>query len=222
MDEEKELFFRFLCLITEVVPEVLQCRLEQTYTNLNVQTLQSFLGNENVLHTIFHLFYQGYLCCWNTRCETKRAKGFIIGQWDSLYNADLSLRCNKKQNDTNDICICRVTPKNVVERDLDLSLLSLILINCSNLLPREKEAVKKFRQMKNDYISHNRKCSLSKSEFDKLWEEATIYIKDLNNTQIYLDEQENLRHRSLDEPLMEKYIKKCLECEQKESQVRLI
>lgn len=223
MEKEKDNFFRFICLMTEVVVEVLRCRLKQSYINSKLQTLPSFLQEIDVLHTIYHLFFPEYLCCWRG-CRSQLAKGFSREQWAMLYDSDPSRCCKTNQKDVNKICIYCVTPKLVDEMDLDLSLLSLILMNCCNLMHHEREAVLKFREMKNRYISHRSKCSLSNSDFKRLWYEAECQIKQLNNTHIYLDKLLNLLHRPMDEALMQKYFVHCLEStkiEHLESEVRL-
>lgn len=223
MEKEKENFFRFICLMTEIVVEVLRCRLKQSYRNSKLPTLPSFLQEINVLHTIFHLFFPTYLCCWRG-CRSELAKGFSKEQWAILYDADSSRCCKQNRKDMDKLCICCVTPKQVDESKLDLSLLSLILINCCNLMPHEKEAVRKIREMKNLYISHSSKFSLSNSDFKSLWHEAEYLIKQLNSTHVYLNKQLNLLHRPMDEALMQKYFVHCLESskiEHLESEVRL-
>lgn len=64
--------------------------------------------------------------------------------------------------------------KKIDEKVLDLSLLCLILNNCSNLTPNEKQAVQQIREMKNDHISHIPSCRLSESDFLMLWEKAEM------------------------------------------------
>lgn len=207
MGSEKENFFRFICLITEVVVDVLRYRLNQSYRNSNLQT---FLKDTDVLHTIFHLFFQTHSCCWKG-CRTHASRVLSKKQWDILYDSDPARCCNQNQNDTNKTCMCCVTPKSVDESDLDLSLLSLILINCCNLMPNEKEATQKIRETKNNYISHNPNCSLSNVEFESLLNTLGYSIKHLDSTNIYLSRYENILNRTLDETLMKQYFTYCAE-----------
>lgn len=215
MEEERVNFFRFLCLLTEVVAEVLRCRLKQSFLPSKVQTLQSFLKNDDVLHTLFHLFFQSQ-CCSN--CVWPHSeKGLYKRQWNVIYDADRKLCCKPNLKDSNKICLCCVTPKDVDTKDLDLSLLSLILINCCKLGPNEVEAVKQLRQMKNDYASHNTNNCLTNTDFNRLWSQAKRYIIILNNTNLYLSMQENILHRPMDEALMQNYF---VTCQNIESQVK--
>ncbi|CAC5381115.1 unnamed protein product [Mytilus coruscus] len=207
MGNEKDNFFRFICLITEVVADVLRYRLKQSYRNSN---LQIFLKDTNVLHTIFHLFFPAHSCCWRG-CRTQLGNVFSKKQWDILYDSDLARCCKPNQKDPNKICMCCVTSKNVDESDLDLSLLSLILINCCNLMPNEKEAIQKIREMKNDHISHNPNCSLSNLDFESLMNTLGYSIKHLDSTNIYLNRYENVLNRPMDESLMQKYFVYCAE-----------
>lgn len=203
MGSEKDNFFRFICLITEVVAEVFRCRLKQSYKNSHVKSLPSFLKDTGVLHTIFHLFFPRQLCCWKG-CRTQ-SSNVSIKQWNILYDSDPSRCCNQNQKDPSKICLCCVSPKNVDESDLDLSLLSLILINCCNLMPNEAEAVHRLRDMKNVFFSHNRNCSLSQLDFESLLENTKIYTQHLDSTNIYLKNHLNVLNRPLDESLMQKY-----------------
>ncbi|CAC5390399.1 unnamed protein product [Mytilus coruscus] len=211
MEKEKDNFYRFICLITEVGGEVQRCRLKQSYSNLNLQTLSQFLNDRDVLHTLFHLFFPSHLCCWKGCSKTQRAKGFSKNQWNILYDTDPIHCCKQNQKDFDKICICCVTSKNVNESDLDLSLLSLILNNCCNLTQKEQIAVKYLRDMKNNYISHRPMLSLSNSDFQSLWHQAEINIKHLDSTNIYACQLNNLLHRPMDVSLMQKYFVYCLE-----------
>ncbi|CAG2229008.1 IFIH1 [Mytilus edulis] len=79
--------------------------------------------------------------------------------------------------------------------------------------------------MKNLYISHSSKFSLSNSDFKRLWHEAEYLIKQLNSTHIYLNKQLNLLHRPMDEALMQKYFVHCLEStkiEHLESEMKVV
>lgn len=204
MESGKDNMFRFLCLNTEVVAKVLRSRLKQSYKNSNVQTLSSFLKDADILHIIFHLFFSVHSCCWRG-CRTHTSRVLSKKQFDILYDSDPSRCCINNQNDPNKICVCCVTPKHVDEDDIDISLLSCILINCCNLMPNEKEAVQKLREIKNEYISHNPKCSLTNSDFESLWNNSEFYIKHLDSTNIYLNTRENVLNRPMDESLMQKY-----------------
>lgn len=221
MEKEKANCFRFIYLMVEVVPEILRFRLKQSYRNSNLKTLPSFLKENNVLHTLFHLFYDSSsYCCWNgCRIQRERPKGFSKEQWNILYDADSTKYCQKNPKYPNKICICCVTPKNIDEKVLDLSLLCLLLNNCSNLMPNEKEAVQNIRELKNDHVSHKSSCRLSKSDFLILWKKAELYIKHLDSTNIYLHQRENLLKGPIDESLMQQYFVQSLETM---SEVRLI
>lgn len=207
MGSETENFFRFICLISELVADVLRYRLKQSYINSNFQT---FLKDNDVLHTIFHLFFPIYSCCWKG-CRTHASRVLSKKQWDILYDSDPVRCCKPKQRDPNETCMCCVTPKSVDESDLDISLLSLILINCCNLMPNEKEAIQKIREMKNNYISHNPHCSLSNVDFESLLNILRHSIKHLDSTNIYLSRYENILNRTLDETLMKQYFTYCAE-----------
>lgn len=224
MANERVNFFRFVCLMAEVVADVLRSRLKKSYIYYNVLTLTSLLKDKNVLHTFFHLFYSAKLCC-NISCKTQLPKVFSKEQWNILYDADPTLCCRQNQKDLTRICICCVTSKNVDESNLDLSLLSLILNNCCNLNAIEKAAVRTFREMKNAYISHNPKFSLSNSELESLWHGVEYNIKHLDSTNIFLNKQQNLLQRPMDESLMQKYFVYSLEStnmEHLETEVRFI
>ncbi|CAC5368252.1 unnamed protein product [Mytilus coruscus] len=79
----------------------------------------------------------------------------------------------------------------------------MILLNCCNLTPDEKAAIKKLRQYKNDYLSHNIKGTITKREYKTLWADLTNFILQLDSSK--QDAMARIEARPLDEALCSRY-----------------
>ncbi|CAG2221389.1 unnamed protein product [Mytilus edulis] len=112
-------------------------------------------------------------CCKdNGNCRSNPTLPINYCQWDLLYT--------ENPGPGQHYCYCKYTAKSVQLEDLDITLAGLILLNCCTLGPAEQQAIKMLRQYKNDYLSHNTKCGITKPEYDALWPHLTNFVLQLD------------------------------------------
>lgn len=104
-------------------------------------------------------------------------------------------------------CLCKYIAKPSQLDDLDMTLLSLLLSlllqEYCNLPQNEYEVINQFRQIKNDYSSHNSRAAINQSEFKSLWSDITNLILRIDSS--LQDNLVRLERRPLDETLCYKY-----------------
>ncbi|CAG2197385.1 unnamed protein product [Mytilus edulis] len=194
--EDRRRFFVIGSAILEVVTPVFRHKLENNYTKHGVACFKDYLNSQPVVHTLFHLRHRYMTCCKdNGNCRSNPTLPINYCQWDLLYRE--TPRPDKHY------CYCKYTAKSVQLEDLDITLAGLILLNCCTLGPAEQQAIKMLRQYKNDYLSHNTKCGITKPEYDALWPHLTNFVLQLDPTK--QDELVRIKNRPMDEPLCTKY-----------------
>ncbi|CAC5381876.1 unnamed protein product [Mytilus coruscus] len=172
-------------------------RIEIDYTSCGLASLQDFLNKQSTIHVLFHLRHRNTWCCKDkTKCSNNRSLPLQYCQWDLLYT-----ETNPGVNPHD--CHCKFSANPVQLGDLDITLASLILLNCCNLTPDEKAAIKKLRQYKNDYLSHNIKGAITKREYRTLWADLTNFILQLDPSK--QDNLTRIEARPLDEALCSRY-----------------
>ncbi|CAG2216472.1 unnamed protein product [Mytilus edulis] len=195
--EDKKRYFVVGSVYLEVVTPLFQQKLDENYRSLNFVCLKDFLDNTAVLHTLFHLRHRNARCCTDkTNCRSHGALPLNHHQWKQLYAENPGPGIHN--------CFCKYTAKSVKPEDLDLSLCGLILFNCCNLGPLELEAVSILRRNKNDYLSHNTTCGITKDEYGPLMDELKTNILQLDQTKE--DELIRIQNRPLDDALCNKYM----------------
>ncbi|CAG2186789.1 unnamed protein product [Mytilus edulis] len=172
--EDRRRYFIVGSVILEVVTPLLWKRIEHDYTNSGLASLQDFLNKKSTIHIIFHLRHRNTWCCRDkTNCSNNGALPLNYCQWDLLYT-----ETNTGVNPHG--CQCKFSANPVQLDNLDITLASLILLNCCILTPGEKTAIQKLRQYKNDYLSHNIKGAITKGEYKTLWADLTNCILQLD------------------------------------------
>ncbi|VDI82972.1 Hypothetical predicted protein, partial [Mytilus galloprovincialis] len=189
-------FFVIGSAILEVVTPVFRHKLENNYTNHGVGCLRDYLNSQPVVHTLFHLRHRYMKCCKdNGNCRSNPTLPINYCQWDLLYT--------ENPGPGQHYCYCKYTAKSVQLEDLDITLAGLILLNCCTLGPAEQQAIKMLRQYKNDYLSHNTKCGITKPEYDALWPHLTNFVLQLDPSR--QDDIVRIKNRPMDESLCTKY-----------------
>ncbi|CAG2234152.1 unnamed protein product [Mytilus edulis] len=126
-------------------------------------------------------------------------------QWDLLYT--------EKPTPGFHHCYCKYSAKAITLDDLDITLASLILMNCCNLTPNELSLISDLRQFKNNYLSHNTKGAITQAEYTTLFGDLTTYVLQLDPSK--QDDFIRIQNRSLDDSLCNKYVVFLLDIHQK-------
>ncbi|VDI00189.1 Hypothetical predicted protein [Mytilus galloprovincialis] len=195
--EDKRRYFVVGSVYLEVVTPLFQQKLEEKYQGLNFRCLKDFLDRKAVIHILFHLRHRNAWCCTDKlNCTNHGALPLNHHQWKQLYAENPGPGIHN--------CFCKYTAKSIKPADLDLSLCGLILYNCCNLGQLDEEAVHILRRNKNDYLSHNTTCGITKDEYGPLMDELKTNILQLDQTKE--DELIRIQKRPLDDALCNKYM----------------
>ncbi|VDI47389.1 Hypothetical predicted protein [Mytilus galloprovincialis] len=183
-------------VILEVVTPLFQQKIENDFTTGGFGSLQTFINSQSVIHTLFHLRHRNSWCCKDKpNCHNLSALPLVYCQWNKLFS--------EKPGPGIHNCHCKFSANPVQLNELDITLSSLILLNCCNLSQPEEEAVQLLRQYKNDYLSHNTTGCITQTEYNTLWPDLVTYILRLDPTK--QDDLVRIEHRPLDESLCKKY-----------------
>lgn len=125
--------------------------------------------------------------------------------WDILYT--------KNQRDNVHHCHCKYKANNVLIEELNLTLASLVLLNCCQLTEKETKLITNLQVFKDNYLSHNVDGLIAQTEFNSFWEDLTAYIVELNPNKML--DMVRLRDRTLDEPKHKEYVNILLDNENK-------
>jgi hypothetical protein len=142
MDEEdRRRYFVVASVILEIVTPLFRKQLEDSYIRRQFTCLQDFLNHQQVIHTLFHFRHRNMTCCKDQRnCKYHNRLPLYQTQWNLLYT-------EVKQNSQH-FCHCNCTANPVQTADLDMTLASLILVNCCNLAQPIVDAIRSLRQYK--------------------------------------------------------------------------
>ncbi|CAC5407350.1 unnamed protein product [Mytilus coruscus] len=194
--EDRRRYFIVGSVFFEIVLPLFRTRLENEYRSKGQGSLQAFLSIQPVIHILFHLRHRNASCCKdNLSCFNKSNFPLIYCQWTLLYT---EIPGQPGHN-----CHCKFIANPVQLCELDITLASLILLNCCHLQPSEENAVRKLRRYKNDYLSHNTEGQITETEYKSLWTDLTSFVLQLDpNKQ---DDLIRIENRPLDEGL-------CMRC----------
>ncbi|XP_052103220.1 uncharacterized protein LOC127736681 [Mytilus californianus] len=195
--EDKKRYFIVGSVYLEVVTPLFQQKLDENYKSLNFGCLKDFLDKKAVIHILFHLRHRNAWCCTDkANCTNQGALPLNHHQWKQLYAENPGPGIHN--------CFCKYTAKSIELDNLDLSLCGLILFNCCKLGQLDQEAVHILRRNKNDYLSHNTTCGITKDEYGPLMDELKTSILQLDLTKE--DELIRIQKRPLDDALCNKYM----------------
>ncbi|XP_052078767.1 uncharacterized protein LOC127716576 isoform X1 [Mytilus californianus] len=206
--DDKRRYFIVGSVIMEVVTPLFRTRLERDYTSKGLTSLQAFLNTQPVIHILFHLHHKISKCCvggQNCNRYKQPSLPLINFQWKQLYS--------EKPGNANHSCHCKFTANPVQLEDLDITLSSLILLNCNNLTPADNDAVKCLRQYKNDNLSHNTTSRISQTKYNSLWTDLTNFVLQLDPSK--QDDLMRIERRPLDEVLCNSYTLNLLDFHEK-------
>ncbi|CAC5381376.1 unnamed protein product [Mytilus coruscus] len=204
--DDKRRYFVVGSVILEVVTPLFRTRLESDYTSKGLTSLQAFLNTQPIKHILFHLRHRNTQCCVDgLNCHNHPSLPLIYCQWKRLYS-------EKPGNALHD-CHCKFTANSVKLEDLDITLSSLILLNCCILTPADDVAIQGLRQYKNDYLSHNTTGRISQTEYKSLWTNLTNFVLQLDPSKH--DDIIRIERRPLDESLCNSYTLNLLDIHKK-------
>ncbi|XP_071146502.1 uncharacterized protein [Mytilus edulis] len=171
--DDRRRYFIVGSVILEIVQPLLRTRLENDYSSKGIGSLQAFLSTLPVMHVLFHLRHRNAYCCKDKiNCRNNSKLPLIYCQWDLLYTE------NTGQSGHN--CHCKFIANPVKLKQLDITLASLILLNCCNLQQSEENAVRELRRYKNNYLSHNTEGQITDTEYKSLWTDLTKFVLQLD------------------------------------------
>ncbi|CAG2197990.1 unnamed protein product [Mytilus edulis] len=170
------------------------------------------LSTVNMLFTPYFTYgHRNSWCCKDkTNCRNHTSLPLVYCQWKKLYSENPGPGIHN--------CHCKFTANPVQLKDLDISLSSLILLNCCNLSQPEAEAVQLLRQYKNDYLSHNTTGCITQTEYNTLWPDLVTYVLRLDPSQN--DSLIKIEHRPLDKSLCKKYFTFLLDLHQQIEEIK--
>ncbi|XP_076070337.1 uncharacterized protein LOC143042016 [Mytilus galloprovincialis] len=201
-------------VILEVVTPLFQQKIENDFTTQTTGgfgSFQAFINSQHVIHTLFHLRHRNSWCCKDkTNCRNHTSLPLVYCQWKKLYSENPGPGIHN--------CHCKFTANPVQLKDLDISLSSLILLNCCTLSQPEAEAVQLLRQYKNDYLSHNTTGCITQTEYNTLWPDLVTYVLRLDPSQN--DSLIKIEHRPLDKSLCKKYFTFLLDLHQQIEEIK--
>ncbi|XP_071124918.1 uncharacterized protein [Mytilus edulis] len=193
--EDKRRYLVVGSVILEIVSPLLRKKLEDCYTSNGFGCLEDFINSLPVKHILFHLRHKNRKCCVDTaNCVNQKSLPLNYSQWNRMYTAGL-----KKHN-----CHCKYTSKPILLNDLDLTLLSLILLNCCALSLDEGTLISDLRELKNIYLSHNTDGAITETKYNTLWTDLTSYVLQLDPSK--QNDLVKIQNRPLDESLCQYYV----------------
>ncbi|XP_076117217.1 uncharacterized protein LOC143084986 [Mytilus galloprovincialis] len=194
--DDRRRYFIVGSVIIEIVTPVFRQRLEKDYKSKGLGSLQDFINSKPVIHILFHLRHTNIKCCVDTtNCRNRRKLPLNYSQWDLLYT--------ENPGPPKHHCHCLYTTNNVKLDDLDITLASLILLNCCSLTSVEETLIKELREFKNNYLSHNTKGAISEKEYQTLWNDLMTRVLQLDPSK--QDDFIRIQNRPLDDSLCNKY-----------------
>ncbi|CAC5381858.1 unnamed protein product [Mytilus coruscus] len=195
--EDQRRYFVVGSVFMEIVTPLFRKKVENDYTNKGFGSFHAFINSQSVKHILFHLRHRNTCCCQDqVHCFNSRALPVNYSQWDLLYTE------NPGPGPHN--CHCKFTANQIQLDDLDITLASLILLNCCNLGQQDENIVGQLRQYKNDYLSHNTKGQITETEYHTLWTDLESFILQLDPSKE--DDLIRLQQRPLDQQLCDKYL----------------
>ncbi|CAC5381377.1 unnamed protein product [Mytilus coruscus] len=204
--DDKRRYFIVGSVIMEVVTPLFRTRLEKDYTRKGLSSLKTFLNTQPVVHILFHLRHRNARCCVDgPNCYNHPSLPLIYCQWKRLYSEKPGLALHG--------CHCKFTANPVKLEDLDVTLASLILLNCCVLTPADDAAIQGLRQYKNDYLGHNNTGKISQTEYKSLWTDLTNFVLQLDPSK--QDELVRIEKRPFDEALCNSYVLNLLDVHRK-------
>lgn len=213
MDEEdRRRYFVVASVILEVVTPLFRKQLEDSYIRSQFTCLQDFLNHQQVIHTLFHFHHRNKTCCKdqsNCKCHN----------WIPLYKKQWNLLYTEVGQTPQHFCHCNCTANSVQSADLDMTLTSLILVNCCNLAQPIENAIHSLRKYKNDYISHNTDIGICEIDYNILWQNMTTFILQLDVSK--KDDLIRIENRPLDVALCIKYCTIILDIRNSENEVAI-
>ncbi|XP_071127760.1 uncharacterized protein [Mytilus edulis] len=194
--DDRSRYFIVGSVILEIVTPVFRQRLVKDYKSKGLGCLQDFINSKPVIHILFHLRHTNIKCCVDTiNCRNRRKLPLNYSQWDLLYT--------ENPGPPKHHCHCLYTTNNVKLDDLDITLASLILLNCCSLTSVEETLIKELREFKNNYLSHNTKGAISEKEYQTLWDDLMTRVLQLDPSK--QDDFIRIQNRPLDDSLCNKY-----------------
>ena len=195
-DEDRRRYFVVISVIFEIVTPLFRKQLENIYRRSQLSCLQDFLNQQKVKHTLFHFRHKKITCCKDkANCKNYNMLPLYQTQWNLLYT--------KVGQNPQHFCHCIFTANPVQTADLEITLASLILMNCCNLAQPIEHAIRSLRHYRNEYLGHNTDFGIPETEYKVLWQDMTTFILQLDVSK--KDDLIRIENRPLDVALYTKY-----------------
>ncbi|XP_076104152.1 uncharacterized protein LOC143072893 [Mytilus galloprovincialis] len=195
--EDQRRYFIVGSVFMEIVTPLFRQKIEHDYMKQGFRSFHTFISSQSVIHILFHLRHRNTYCCKDqVHCYNNQALPLNYSQWDLLYKVSPVPGSHN--------CHCQFLANHVQLNDIDITLGSLILLNCCHLGPHDENVVRKLRQYKNDYLSHNTKGRISETEYNTLWADLESFILQLDPNKE--DDLIRIEQRPLDQQLCDKYL----------------
>lgn len=182
---KEENFFRLIKLVytsCEVIGKVYESKLGGT-------ALRNFLQANK--HTLFHLHQNRTTCC-SGMCSCSPNRILNEQQLNHLFDMSSQVQGHfqYRGRTLTQTCSC-ITAKNVDISDLDITLLSCLMINCCSLSPIERTYLDDIRKQRNELL-HCHKLSIGKTDYSLRWTKIESTLNALS-TQLGSTYQQKLK-----------------------------
>ncbi|VDI12952.1 Hypothetical predicted protein [Mytilus galloprovincialis] len=155
-------------------------KLMENYLHRTNQSLEKFLNNTNIKHTIMHLYWNDKECCENVKnCTKSKNRPISRDKLDAYYDYGYKINshCNIHP------CLCHIIAKRIMSRDLEMPQLAFLFRQFEILNPDILESVdiilKVHTKLKLDYTDQR----IRANDFEKMWATLSPNLQKLGATQ---------------------------------------
>ncbi|CAG2244580.1 unnamed protein product [Mytilus edulis] len=141
-------------------------KLMENYLHRTNQSLEKFLNNTNIKHTIMHLYWNDKECCENVKdCTKSKNRPISRDKLDAYYDYGYKINshCNVHP------CLCHIIAKRIMSRDLEMPQLAFLFrqfeILNADILESVDIILKVHTKLKLDYTDQR----IRANDFEKMW-----------------------------------------------------
>lgn len=155
-------------------------KLMENYLHRTNQSLEKFLNNTNIKHTIMHLYWNDKECCENVKdCTKSKNRPISRDKLDAYYDYGYKINshCNVHP------CLCHIIAKRIMSRDLEMPQLAFLFrqfeILNADILESVDIILKVHTKLKLDYTDQR----IRANDFEKMWATLSPNLQKLGATQ---------------------------------------
>lgn len=179
MATQRDNYLRIDRLFHRIATPTVEKQMENYLLRTN-QSLEHFLNNFNIKHTIMHLYWNNKVCCENVDgCNTAKSRPINRDKLDAYYEYGykINAHCNVHP------CLCHIVSRRILPRDLEMGQLAFLYRQFEILPPEDMAAVEKILKIKTrlklDYTDQR----INANDFEKMWGELSPNLQHLGATQ---------------------------------------